>query len=118
MMESMARSISTHSFNIALGSRGVVDGGLMRFCISTSPVGKIERIRLGGGRVVFLGSWVERDPMVFIYHNLLHRRYFGLGSLVGHKEFLLGFGYIPRTSVLEASQLAQLEGFSLNCRVL
>lgn len=36
-MESMARSISTHSLRMALGSRGA-DCGLTRLCISTSPV--------------------------------------------------------------------------------
>lgn len=105
MMESMARSISTHSFRIALGSRGVDDGGLMRFCISTSPVGRYRESDWRGGWVFLGGSWAERIQWVLVYHNLLHRMYFGFGSLLGHKELLLGFGYIPRTS---ASQLAQL----------
>lgn len=56
--------------------------------------------------------------MVFIHHNLLHRRYFWFGSLVSHKKFLLEFGYIPRTSALKASQLAQLENILLIFRVL
>lgn len=107
MMESMARSISTHSFRIALGSRGVDDGGLMRFCISTSPVGRY-RVRLEVRVGFFWGSRAERIQWVLVYHNRLHRMYFGFGSLVDHKEFLLGFGYIPRTS---ASQLAQLSSF-------
>lgn len=38
LMESMARSISTHSLRIAFGSRGADAGGLTRLCISTSPV--------------------------------------------------------------------------------
>lgn len=107
MMESMARSISTHSFRIALGSRGVDDGGLMRFCISTSPVGRY-RVRFGGseGSLFFFGGggWVDRvDQIFFTYHNLLPRSYFG------HTKFLLGLGCISRTSALKASKLAQLQ---------
>lgn len=46
------------------------------------------------------------DRMVFTYHNLLRRSYFG------HKKFLLEFGCISRTNVLKTSQLAQLQGIS------
>lgn len=42
-MESMARSISTHSLRMAFGSRGADAGGLTRLCISTSPVEERER---------------------------------------------------------------------------